>query len=81
MAEKPDKRDAFIEARPKRVVVQAPPQLLEDLRHFRKRHDEGRSISVKGLTAYILAEYELKVPRYRASTMCREAGVEPWFAV
>ncbi len=75
-----DARDGYLDQFPQRRAESESPEVIEDLRHFRKRFDEGRPISIGGLIAYFERERGLTFRRYRLATIARSAGIEPWWS-
>ena len=80
MSKQADPREAYIAASPSRVARPTPREVVEDLRYFRKRHDEGSSISIKGLLEYFERERQFTVRRQRLHTIAAENGVTPWWS-
>jgi hypothetical protein len=46
-----DPRETYIARSPKGGITQidVAPEIADDLRYFRRRHEEGSSISIRGL--------------------------------
>jgi hypothetical protein len=81
MSNQEDKREAYIARCPKGGSAGAPKEVIDDLRYFRKRHDEGSSISIKGLIDYFLNERSFSAKRARLHNIAKANGIEPWWGV
>lgn len=80
MSKQADPREAYIAAHTARVKIPPPPEVVDDLRYFRKRFDEGRPISLSGLIEYFERERGFVVKRQRLHTIATENGITPWWS-
>lgn len=79
MAEKIDARDQFLqEQAPRRAVL--PPAAVEDLRHFRKRHDEGCLVPRHVVISWIKKQYGGSFGRAALYDAAERAGIKPWWS-
>jgi hypothetical protein len=78
-----DPRETYIARSPKGGITQidVAPEIADDLRYFRRRHEEGSSISIRGLLEYFEKERGLRTKRYRLHSIAKMCGVEPWWGV
>ena len=76
----PDPREALLNARPGRNVIDATPAVIDDLRYFRQQLDKtGRTVSITGMIDYFAQHRNFRVGAKRLCTIAKQAGIEPWW--
>lgn len=76
-----DPREAFAEQHSRRYIQEPglPEAAADDLRFFARLAEQGKAVTIKGLQEWIEEKHGIKAGRDRMKTLCKLAGVEPWF--
>lgn len=77
---KPDPRESYLAANPRRGSATLPKAAVDDLKFFAKRAEEGRVMAFTALTKWMLEKHGIAVGRIRLHTLAKAEGITPWWS-
>jgi hypothetical protein len=75
----PDPREAYLQRHFSSWAVKLSAPAIDDLRFLGQRAKEGRPLTTKALTQWMLEKHGVKIGPARLATIAVENGIEPWW--